>query len=74
MKILMKNYKEDLGIILDLLEEWCQESGASYVTANVSAGECSSAWDRVNKEYRFDIARDYEKAETPGAATPRESR
>ncbi len=70
----MGNHKEELEIILDLLEEWCQKSGASYVAASVCPGEYLYAWDRVGEESRFDILRDYEKAETPGAATPRESR
>lgn len=64
----MGNFREELGVILDLLEEWCRKSGASYVSASVSTGEYGVAWDQVDKESRFDVFRDYEKAETPGGS------
>ena len=71
----MNNPKADLEAIMDLLEEWRRENGADYVT--MSTDGTGVAWDRVNGIYRYDILREYkstEKTETPGAATPRESK
>lgn len=67
----MQDPKADLEAIMDLLEEWRKENGADFVTMNT--GGTGTAWDRVNGAYRYDILKKYEKTETPGGATPRES-
>lgn len=68
----MKNPKADLEAIVDLLEEWRKENGADYVT--MSTDGTGVAWDRVNGGYHYDILKEYGKTETPGVATPRESK
>lgn len=70
----MKDPKEDLKAIMDLLAEWREENGVGYVTMSISEDGRGSAYDFDEGPSRYEVHTDYEKAETPGAATPRESR
>lgn len=63
----MKNPKADLEAIMDLSTEWRKENGVGYVRGG-------RAFDLDDGPSRYEVSKDYEEAETPGAATPRESR
>ena len=70
----MKNPKEDLEAIMDLLEEWRKESGVDNVTMWISTDGTGIAYDHDELPSCYEVFKEYGKTETPGAATPRESK
>lgn len=72
----MNKKEEDLEAIADLLYEWCVEYGEHYVTAsafNEPDNNSASAGIGMAQSDYWEISI-YKQYETPGAATPGESR
>ncbi|WP_313184926.1 hypothetical protein [Lacrimispora sp.] len=70
----MKNPKADLESIMDLLAEWRKENGVGYVSMWITENGGGRAFDLDDGPSRYEVSKDYEEAESPGAVTPRESR
>lgn len=70
----MKEPKEDLKAIMDLLAEWREENGVGFVTMSIGENGHGCAYDLDDGPSRYEAWGEYGKKETPGAATPRESR
>lgn len=70
----MKNPKADLEAIMDLLAEWRQENGVGHVSMWITEDGGGIAYDLDDEPSHYAVSKDYGKTETPGAATPRESK
>lgn len=69
----MRKAKEDLRAILGLQREWCQKYGYEYLSTAILDGCCGFANTTPGEPNHIDVNIGY-RAETPGAATPGESR
>ena len=73
----MNKKKSDLEAIVDLLHEWCLEYREPYVMAFAltnKEGHVSGSADIETERPEHDAVSVFRKYETPGAATPRESK
>lgn len=70
----MKNPKADLEAIMDLLAEWRKENSVGHVSMWIVENGSGHAFDLDDGPSRYEVSKDYEKTETPRAATPRESK